>query len=206
MERKAVVAGLLIAAIAACGQQAAEQQETGGSAPEAMPAAAPTRGSTEWKIQNALAAAPAEIAAGATVMDWPATEGGEPMQLQAGTNGWTCFPTTPQTLAAASGDDPMCLDSVWAAFGGAWAARKPPQVTQLGLGYMLQGDAGGSGTDPFAAGPTADNQWVRSGPHVMIVVPDTRILDALPGEPSGGGPWVMWKGTRWAHVMMPVAR
>src|SRR4030095_14629429 len=44
------------------------------------------------KITSALSAAPPSIADKATIMDWPATAGGQPIQLRAGTNGWVCFP------------------------------------------------------------------------------------------------------------------
>ena len=36
--------------------------------------------------------------------------------------------------------------------------------------YMLKrGTAGTSNTDPYAKEVTADNNWVKTGPHVMIV-------------------------------------
>jgi hypothetical protein len=31
------------------------------------------------------------------------------------------------------------------------------------------------------------------------------MLDAFPTDPKSGGPWVMWKGTPYAHLMVPVA-
>jgi hypothetical protein len=39
----------------------------------------------------------------------------------------------------------------------------------------------------------------------MILTPDLKALDALPTDPKSGGPWVMWKGTKYAHIMVPVA-
>jgi hypothetical protein len=70
---------------------------------------------------------------------------------------------------------------------------------------MLRGDKVGSNTDPFATGPTADNQWVVAPSHVMVLVPDPKLLDSLPTDPHSGGPWVMWKGTKYAHIMVPTA-
>ena len=29
------------------------------------------------------------------------------------------------------------------------------------------------------------------------------FFDALPTDPPNGGPWVMWKSTKYAHVMVP---
>jgi hypothetical protein len=69
---------------------------------------------------------------------------------------------------------------------------------------MLQGDRGISNTDPYATTSTPANQWVRTGPHIMILTPDSTHLDTLPTKPYTGGPWVMWKGTPYAHIMLPV--
>jgi hypothetical protein len=38
---------------------------------------------------------------------------------------------------------------------------------------------------------------------MMVITPDTAQLDSLPTDPWNGGPWVMWKGTKYAHIMMP---
>src|SRR5215217_696893 len=121
-------------------------------------------------------------------MDWPSTEGGQPTQLRAGTSGWVCFPTSPPVLMNASGRDPMCLDQEWVAFGTAIQNKTAPQTKRVGIGYMLMGDAGGSNTDPFATDSTADNYWVHSPPHLMILVPDVSTLQGLPSDPHNGGP------------------
>ena len=36
--------------------------------------------------------------------------------------------------------------------------------------YMLAGDGGASNIDPYAAGPTDDNDWVQEGPHMMLEI------------------------------------
>ena len=100
----------------------------------------------------------------------------------------------------------MCLDKEWQAWGDAWMNKKdPPQVNTMGIGYMLRGDKGASNTDPFATGPTADNQWVVSPPHIMVLLPDLKLLDTLPTDPHSGGAWVMYKGTKYAHIMVPIS-
>jgi len=157
------------------------------------------------KIANAMSAAPAVISKNATIMDWPEKEGGQPRQLRAGTNGWVCFPNSPGEFGAASVDDPMCLDKQWQTWGDAWMAKQQPKVTGTGIGYMLKGDKGASNTDPFATGPTADNNWVVTPPHIMVLYEDLKMLDAFPTDPKNGGPWVMWKGTPYAHLMVPVS-
>jgi len=70
---------------------------------------------------------------------------------------------------------------------------------------MLKGDNGASNTDPYATAGTANNEWVVSPAHVMLVLPEAKMLDAYPTDPKNGGPWVMWKGTPYAHIMVPVS-
>jgi hypothetical protein len=67
---------------------------------------------------------------------------------------------------------------------------------------MLAGDSGASNSDPYATEPTDD--WVVGGPHLMIIVPDPSMLEGIPTDPENGGPWVMWKGTPYVHIMVPV--
>lgn len=158
------------------------------------------------KIQSAMSAAPAAIAKDAAIMDWPETPDGQPRQLRAGTNGWVCYPTTPQGLGGQTGEDPMCLDKAWQAWGEAWVKKaEPPKITSPGIAYMLRGDKGGSNTDPYAKERTADNQWVVSPPHIMMLVPDLASLEGYPTDPKNGGPWVMYKGTPYVHLMIPVS-
>ena len=144
-------------------------------------------------IARAMSAAPRSISRNATIMAM--TADGKMNQLRAGTNGWMC-------LVEADGT-PMCLDKEWQAWADGWINKKDPQVKGIGLAYMLRGDNGASNTDPYAKTATPDNQWVVSGPHVMVISPDTAQLDSLPTDPWNGGPWVMWKGTKYAHIMLP---
>jgi hypothetical protein len=159
------------------------------------------------KIANAMSAGPASLTKNATIMDWPAEPNGKPRQLRAGTNGWVCYPSTPEAAGApkAATQDPMCLDKSWQGWAEAYMSKKTPQLMGTGVGYMLKGDRGASNTDPFAEKATATNNWVVAGPHIMIVYPDAKMLDAYPTDPKSGGPWVMWKGTPYAHVMVPVS-
>src|SRR5437016_5067683 len=56
-----------------------------------------------------------------------------------------------------------------------------------------------------ATGPRPNNAWVVSPPHIMMLYQDLQMLDAFPTDPKSGGPWVMWKGTPYAHLMVPVS-
>ena len=151
------------------------------------------------KIALAMSAAPAQISKHATIID--ATDmsdmsGGHPKELRAGTNGWVCY---------AMINEPMCLDKEWQKWFDAYMSKSALKVEGTGIAYMLRGDQGASNTDPYATGATADNQWVVAPPHLMVLLPDPKMLDAYPTDPKTGGPWVMWKGTPYAHIMVPVA-
>ena len=151
-------------------------------------------GDHDKMIHNALMAAPPDVAQDAKVMTFT----GE--VLREGGNGWTCFPDDP----AAPNNSPMCLDATWVEVIDAWASHREPQYSGTGVAYMLQGDSPLSNTDPFAKGPTEDNQWLTEGtPHLMIAVSDQAMLENMSSDPHTGGPWVMWKGTPYAHIMIP---
>ena len=145
-------------------------------------------------VHNALSAAPPSVAAHAAVV-LPTGE-----TLREGTNGYTCMPDDP----AVPNNAPMCLDASWQELIDAWMTRRQPRVTRMGISYMLQGDIPVSNTDPFATAPTPDNAWIQAGPpHLMIVMPDPSMLEGYSTDPANGGPWVMWKGTAYAHLMVP---
>ena len=170
-------------------------------AQHAMKSAGTKKKTDAQKIANAITAAPEAVTKNATIMDWADKPNGPMRQLRAGTNGWVCYPNSP----SAAVDDPMCLDKQWQGWAGAWMNKTAPKVSGTGLAYMLRGDTGASNTDPFATKPTADNQWVVSPAHVMVLYADLKMLDAFPTDPKNGGPWVMWKGTSYAHLMVPVS-
>jgi hypothetical protein len=141
-------------------------------------------------IALAESAAPPEIAREATIMDMDGNV------LREGTNEWFCV--------AAEGA-PMCGDAQWMTWMDAYMnQREETGVTALGFSYMLQGDTGASNIDPYAEGPTEDNEWVITGPHLMMIVPNPALLEGIPTDPKSGGPYVMWRDTPYAHVMVPI--
>jgi hypothetical protein len=170
-----------------------------------IPANAKEKGETaskskEWKIENAMSAGPASISKDATIMDWPEKEGGEAVLLRKGTNDWTCFPD----MAHSPGNDPMCLDKSSMQWVDAWMKKEPPKLTQPGITYMLQGGSDASNTDPFAKHPKPGEDWVNAPPHIMIF-PVGKLDPKVYGtDPNVGAPWVMFAGTPYEHLMIPV--
>ncbi|MES2137361.1 MAG: hypothetical protein V4502_09940 [Pseudomonadota bacterium] len=160
-------------------------------------AAAPSEDPTA----SAESAAPASIARNASIVT--ADSSGAMTTAREGSNGWTCMADNPVT----PGPDPMCMDANAAKWTDAWIHHKPPPTGTVGMIYMLEGGTDASNSDPYATKPTAQNDWVKTGPHVMIVG-SKEILAGHPSaaKPDTSAPYVMWAGTPYAHLMVPVAR
>jgi len=159
----------------------------------------PASASDQKSIDSALRAAPRAVAAHAAVVA-PQPDGSM-RTLRAGNNGFTCIadePTTP-------GPDPMCMDASSLAWVGALMGHKTPPTGKVGLMYMLAGGTDASNTDPYAKQPSADNDWVKTGAHIMVVG-SPEILAGHPAgtKPDTSVPYVMWAGTPYAHLMVPV--
>jgi hypothetical protein len=145
-------------------------------------------------IMQALSAAPKGVAKDAAVVRMD--DKGNMTTLRAGTNGFTCMVIPPA--------EKMCADENSLAFFDAYAKHQPPP-DKLGLTYMLGGDDGASNTDPWATGKTADNHWVVTGPHIMIVGAGAKSLAlASSADADPTGPYMMWPGTPYEHAMIPV--
>jgi len=157
------------------------------------------QGTDEEKIEAALASAPPEVSAGARVLDWPSEPGGDFRVLREGDNGWTCLPDPP----ADDNFEPMCNDAEWMAWFRSYVSGEEPQTGRMGISYMLNSRWATSNVDPTATEATPDNMWVEGGGHVMIIVPDEAMLSQYPTEP-GPGAYVMWPGTPWVHLMLPM--
>ncbi|HEY7033842.1 MAG TPA: hypothetical protein VH482_21070 [Thermomicrobiales bacterium] len=153
------------------------------------------------KIADAMSAAPASVAEHATILDNALDADGKFVVLRQGSNGWSCLPDAYGT----PGPDPWCFDQTWLDWTYAFMAKQDPHVTVPGLAYMLQGGSDASNTDPFATAPEAGNEWMASPPHVMLVLPGKIDPTAFTTDHANGGPWVMWAGTPYEHIMMPVA-
>ncbi len=144
------------------------------------------------KIARSQSAAHPGISMNATVMDVDGTV------LKQGSNDWTCMPGTKP------GDThPMCNDAVWAKVMAAAANGTAPQIDRIGISYMLQGDSNVSNTNPAATDPKNGDVWVQEGPHLMIFAPK-EMLKGISDDPYNGGPYVMWKDTPYAHIMVPI--
>jgi hypothetical protein len=147
----------------------------------------------EAEIQSAQSAGPSSLTKNATIMRWNGDV------LREGTNGWTCLPDIPDN----GGNDPWCVDDSWSNVLDALKNKRPPTYDKIGIGYMLAGDAPVSNIEP--GGKKEDGDWVEGlGAHLMLLVPDQSMIDNISTDPNNGGPWIMWPGTPYAHVMIPI--
>jgi hypothetical protein len=152
------------------------------------------------KIQSAMSAAPSAIAKDARIVDYPEKPGQPLIRLREGTDGWTCFPD----WQATPGKDPMCFDKMWMQWFEAINTATDPNIKQPGIAYMLQGGSDASNTDPFAMKPKEGDEWVSAPPHIMLIVPSKLDTTLLSTDHHSGEPWVMYAGTPYEHVMIPV--
>ena len=151
-------------------------------------------------IASAMSAAPAKVGRNATIVAMEAD--GKIRTLRKGTNGFTCMPDNPAT----PGPDPMCMDKNALEWAMAWIEHKTPAAGKVGFMYMLAGGTDASNTDPYAAKPEPNNNWIKTGPHVMVVGADASFYDSYPksAKPDTSMPYVMWAGTPYQHLMVPV--
>ena len=50
----------------------------------------------------------------------------------------------------------------------------------------------------------ADGEWIESGAHLMLFPADPSTLDGQTNDFNSGAPYVMFAGTEYAHLMIPV--
>lgn len=155
--------------------------------------------SDEDLIKNAMTAAPAAVAKDAAIV--VVSPDGQMRELRKGTNGFTCLPDNPNT----PGPDPMCGDQNAMEWAKAWIGKKEPPKNKVGFLYMLSGGTDASNTDPYAQKPEASNNWIETGPHVMVVGAKG-MMEGYPRspKPDTSQPYVMWPDTPYEHLMLPV--
>ncbi len=145
-------------------------------------------------ITNAETAGPPVVTANATIRAPDGTV------LREGSNGYTCYPQQEAT-------GPMCNDPVWDALISAMMDKQDFKADSIGVSYMLAGEGTASGvsnSDPYATHAHGSKDWVKEGPHLMIVVPDHAMLEGMSTDPADPV-YVMWKDTPYAHIMIKIA-
>ncbi len=161
--------------------------------PGAKPAAKKAAPSDAAYKAQSLSGAPAGIRKDAGVVRFD--KDGKMQTIRESKSGFNCMVMMGNT---------MCADANSMAFFDAMMNKKDPP-DKLGITYMLRGDDGASNTDPTADKKTADNHWIVTGPHIMIVGPAAKSLGLTDvADPDPSQPYLMWANTPYAHAMIPV--
>jgi|TARA_B100000959_G_scaffold264600_1_gene305247 hypothetical protein len=165
--------------------------------------------SAEWQIWAYSTAAPDYIANEATIVD------ANMNILREGSNGWTCLPANPRGMSDSENGwknpheaMPACVDGqsmLW--MQGYMSGTKPGEkMTTDGFAWMLHGDMGEDNSTPmiFNEEDSKPGHWIESGPHLMRMPKDPSSLDGITSDFNSGAPYVMFAGTDYAHLMIPV--
>ena len=151
-------------------------------------------GGNDAMIKSAESAGPAAVTSKATIKAPDGTV------LRQGSNSYTCYPQ--QDIIG-----PMCNEAVWDDLIGSMMNKKKFSPNKFSVSYMLAGEGtalGVSNSDPYATDPAKADDWVKEGPHLMIVVPDRALLKGISRNPEDPV-YVMWGDTDYAHIMVKVA-
>ncbi len=160
--------------------------------------------SAKWQIWAYSSAAPDFIGNFATVKD------GNGNVLREGTNGWVCLPFMPmpeEGFKSPHQANPACADKASLAWVDAYMNQTEPKMESDGWMWMLHGD---TGVDNFRAYSEGDREgsnpihFIESGPHLMLMPKDPDSLEGQTTEFTTGAPYVMFKGTPYVHLMIPV--
>ena len=163
--------------------------------------------STEWKIWAYSTAAPSFIASGCKVIE------ADGAVLREGTNGWTAMPGNPRGMSDPENGwkdpheaMPMVMDAQAMKWAMAFMSGKKPELDHDGWMYMLHGDMGEDNTKQlvFNKEDAAEGHWIESGPHIMLMPKDPSSLKGLTTDFNSGGPYIMFEGTGYDHVMIPL--
>ncbi len=161
--------------------------------------------SAEWQIKTYSSAAPSFIGDFATVI------GGNGEILREGTNGWICQHGNPRPFPeegwkSAHEAMPACHDEEGMKWMMAYAEGKKPNLNRDTYMWMLHGDVGEDNLVPGVLNKkdSTPDQWIESGPHLMLMPKDPASLENFTSDFNKGEPYVMFPGTEYAHLMIPI--
>ena len=159
--------------------------------------------SKAWEIKAYSSAAPAYIGDNATII------GASGKVLRKGTTGWRCEPFMPMPeggFKSAHETAAACSDKNAVAWANAYKANKTPDLEADGWIWMLHGDLGVDNFTPYTDGQknAGHKHFIESGAHMMLMPKDPKSLEGQSTDYTNGGPYVMFKGTPYVHLMIPL--
>ena len=159
----------------------------------------------DFEIKAYTGAAPDFIGDFATVI------GSDGKVLKEGRNGWTCLAFTANMMGDSMDPrmaTPACMDSNAMAWANAYMNQEVPKLKNDGWAWMIHGDTGADNFRAFSEGDKAGTDpedWIESGAHLMLMPKDPSSLDNTTTDFTTGSPYVMFKGTPYVHLMIPVS-
>jgi hypothetical protein len=161
---------------------------------------------SESEVSQALSAAPASIAAQASVIIF--RDQGRREELRAGTNGWTCIMRDVNAHEDGIAHHPACFDKYGLEWMEDYLARREPDPDHVGYSYMLEGGSSWSNIDPKAVKlAPGQKDYIRIPAHVMILNARVAGSSGFPSgqaEPDTHKPFVQFGGTPFALLIIPV--
>ena len=166
----------------------------------------PKSGNTaEWQIKAYTSAAPTFIGDNASVI------GSSGDVLRKGTNGWTCQSGNPRPIPKNGWENAhqamaVCHDDEGMKWMMAYMSGTKPIMNRDSYMWILNADMGEDNTTPgvFNKRDSTPGEWIESGPHLMLMPKDPANLENFSTDFSTGAPYVMFAGTDYAHLMIPV--
>ena len=159
----------------------------------------------EWQIEAYSSAAPDFIGDFATII------GSDGTVLRQGSNGWTCQSGNPRTAPKMGWNSahqamPVCHDDEGMKWMMAFMQGKKPDMERDSYMWMLHGDVGEDNTTPAVMNnsDSKPGHWIESGPHLMLMPKDPTSLEKFSTDFTTGAPYVMFAGTDFAHLMIPM--
>jgi len=158
--------------------------------------------SAEWQISAYSSAAPSFIGDFATIV------GGNGQVLREGNNGWTCTATKPMPkdgFKTAHHAFALCADEEGFKWAAAYMAGTKPMMERDAYIWMLHGDTGEDNSMPGGDKSMAmkHGHWIESGPHLMLMPKDPITIAKFSTDFKIGAPYQMFKGSDYAHLMIP---
>ena len=86
----------------------------------------------------------------------------------------------------------------------AFTKNEKPKLDKDAWDVDAHGDVGEDNLVAVLIKKTTPGQWIESGPHLMFIPKDIKSLDNWNTDFTTGEPYVMFPGTIYAHVMIPV--
>ena len=101
---------------------------------------------------------------------------------------------------------PVCHDDEGMKWMMAFMQGKKPDMERDSYMWMLHGDVGEDNTTPAVMNKSDSKpgHWIESGPHLMLMPKDPTSLKKFSTDFTTGAPYVMFAGTDFAHLMIPM--